>query len=100
MMEKARSGIYKDNLLNRRLARVGERYGNMIHGGSAQVVDGDHLKQEEKIKQVIETIKQYKPKDYDTLLELYLSIVDKNIDERIKNVTREQLVKLHKQRQQ
>jgi len=61
-LEKARSGIYKPSKENLKQGRAGERYGNMINGGSEQNLDKDH---EEKIFQL--AAKVYDKLDYKDL---------------------------------
>jgi hypothetical protein len=40
-LEKSASGIYKNNAENRKHGRVGERYGNMVNGGSTQNMESN-----------------------------------------------------------
>jgi hypothetical protein len=59
IIEKSRSGIYKDTPENRKHGRVGERYGNMINGGSSEIREHGPFKEtEETIQNVINKLKQ------------------------------------------
>jgi hypothetical protein len=59
---KARSGIYKPTKENLKQGRAGERYGNMINGGSGQIMEEGAFKKEEKysLKNLTTSLKDIK----------------------------------------
>ena len=54
-LEKAASGTYKNNAENRKHGRVGERYGNMVNGGSTQDLEAGEKIDKTQVKKWVNT---------------------------------------------
>jgi hypothetical protein len=79
LLEKARSGVYKDNPENRKQGRVGTRYGKMVQGGQTKELDdgGEKYNLSSKEKDALGVLKnEFLNKDY-SVKDLMRAIIKK-----------------------